>query len=131
MAWLRTHIHRHPRLAIFLIAAALLLKIWVPQGYMPGASGGFMVVEICSGAEPRTMVIAFPGKAPEEPRHDAMDMPCAFSGLSAPSLSAADPIVLAFAIIFILATGLRPATGPLTARLVRLRPPAQGPPAIA
>lgn len=46
-------------------------------------------------------MIAIPGKTgdhDEGDQHKKAEMPCAFSGLSAPTLAATDPILLAIAI---------------------------------
>jgi hypothetical protein len=61
-----------------------------------------------------------PGKA---------EQPCAFAGLSAPSLAAVDPILLTFAILFVLALGLRPLLLMAAHAPPYLRPPLRAPPA--
>jgi len=61
----------------------------------------------------------------------AADQPCAFSGLSAPALGGADPLLLAAAIVFILAAAFRGEHKLVLRRGSYLRPPAQGPPATA
>lgn len=55
-------------------------------------------------------------------------MPCAFSGLSAASLGAVDPIQLAALIAFVLGVGLLPDVLPAIVRRGYLRPPLRGPP---
>ena len=56
-------------------------------------------------------------------------MPCAFSGLSAATLGAIDPIQLAGLIAFVLALGFTTSVLPAPSRPAHLRPPLRGPPA--
>lgn len=109
----------------------LLLKALVPAGYMVGTSGGAVTIEMCSGYGPMKMTIAMPGLAHPDGKQDrrGKEMPCAFSGLAAPSLAGADPLLLAPAILFIIATVFRAAdrTGPPDEPAF-LRPPPRGPP---
>lgn len=120
--------------ACAIIALALMLKIAVPAGFMPTMSNGQIVVSVCSDMGPATMVITIPGlkhsKSDSEGQHGKAEQPCAFSGLSAPSLAAADPILLAAAILFVLALGMRPLLLPAATAIPYLRPPLRGPPAI-
>ncbi|OAN63175.1 hypothetical protein A7X12_01335 [Sphingomonas sp. TDK1] len=101
---------------------------------MPTVAEGRMVVRMCSGTGPMTMVMAIPGL--EQGKHDGEDHrekhepPCAFSGLSAPSLAATDPILLALALLFVLAMGIRVLAAPAMAAPPYLRPPLRGPPAF-
>lgn len=110
------------------------MKIAIPAGFMPTISGGQMVVSICLGTGPMTMVMAMPGLEQGQPDHDGHhakpEQPCAFSGLSAPFLAAADPILLAAAILFVLALGMRPEVMRISTAPPYLRPPLRGPPAI-
>ena len=57
------------------------------------------------------------------------DSPCTFAGHGAPLLAAADPIVLAIAIVFIMATVFRVVSRGVADRVAYLRPPLRGPPA--
>ena len=132
MTAFRHHLRHHPHLAVWLIAAALLMKMLVPTGYMASASAGTIIIELCTGFGPRTMTVAMPGMAHHDdaPKgdHGRGEMPCAFAGLSAPSLATADPILLAIAIAFVIAAAFRVvATGAVTAPPF-LRPPLRGPP---
>jgi hypothetical protein len=67
-------------------------------------------------------------------KHDSSgknDMPCGFAGHAPASLASADPVLLAIAIAFIIATAFRmPASRPVVRRFGYLRPPLRGPPAI-
>lgn len=100
---------------------------------MPGMSGGMMTVTLCTGQGLQTMLVEAPGNG--QPHDDGMhkkgDMPCAFSGLSAPVLGGVDPILLVIAIAFIVATGFRGAARIVTTIPDYLRPPSHGPPAAA
>jgi hypothetical protein len=116
---------RYRWLAVWLAAAALLVKVLVPTGFMPAVVDGVMVIELCTGEGLKSVAVA----TPTESKHTGgNDMPCAFAGLSAPMMGAIDPALLALAILFMLAAGLHtPQHTPHTATL-RLRPPLRGPP---
>jgi hypothetical protein len=118
-------------LAVWLATLALLVKVAVPAGYMIGTEHGTITIELCSGTGPMTMTMAMPGMAHHDPKsdHDKAEQPCPFSGLSAPSLAAADPILLAIAITFIVATVFRSTARPVVRAPAFLRPPLRGPPA--
>ena len=60
--------------------------------------------------------------------HQGKTMPCAFAGLSAPSLAAADPLLLALAIAFVIAAGFRRGRPSIARPRAFLRPPLRGPP---
>ncbi len=120
--------------ACAVLALALVMKIVIPAGYMPTVSNGQIVVSICSGTGPMTMVMTIPGldhgKSDGDDHQRKAEQPCAFSGLSAPSLAAAAPILLAAVILFVLALGTRPLALPASTAQPYLRPPLRGPPAI-
>ena len=117
---------------MWLIAIALLMKVVAPAGYMPVLTSGRIIIELCSGFGPEKMVIAMPGMGDHPHKHDRPDrddMPCGFSGHAPESMTAVDPVLLAIAIAFIVATlfwmpVLR------TARVHYLRPHLRGPPEI-
>ena len=135
MTALRRLFLRHRALAGWIVAAALLMKLLVPAGYMPTMAGNSVIIQICSGYGPMTMAMAMPIPGPipgkeqgQDHQQDKAEMPCAFSGLSAPTLAAADPILLALAILFVMVAGARFVV-PLPARSpAHLRPPLRGPP---
>ena len=125
---------RHRMLAAWLIAIALLMKLLVPEGFMPMVSGGTITMELCSGYQPQKMAMAMPGMADhagKKGQSGKAEMPCAFSGLSAPSLTTADPILIAIMIAFVLALGVFVAPLPPIADPLRLRPPLRAPPHTA
>ena len=128
-------------LAVLICAAALLLKLLVPTGYMIDSSHGHLTVTICSGTTARTMTMAMPGMHGdmaddgeteghgETGDHGEREMPCAFSGLSAAMTGAIDPIQLSALIAFVLSVGLTATLLPAPSRPRHLRPPLRGPPA--
>jgi len=125
---LRRHLLHRPVLVACLLALALLAKLVVPSGFMLGTSGDGLTIEICTGYGPMKMVM--PGTGGQHDKQDGVkEMPCAFSGLSAPSLAAADPILLALAIAFVIALGYRAETPRPVRAAGFLRPPLRGPPA--
>lgn len=130
MTGLRALLTRHPSLAAIIVAAALLLRLAVPAGFMPVADHGRILIAICSGTGPATRMIAMPGMA----HHDeggAAKSPCAFADLALPALGGADPIRLAELLAFILVAALLLAVAVPAAPAPRLRPPPTGPPATA
>lgn len=132
--------------AVLICAAALLLKLIVPTGYMVGAVDGRVAMMLCPGTQtmavtpdaPMAMVgHAMAARHPVDhpPGHSdsghGREMPCAFAGLAAPLLDSIDPIQLAALIAFVMAVGLavRVLAHPVDAP--RLRPPLRGPPALS
>lgn len=145
---LRRLVLTHNALAALVIVLALAMKAAVPSGFMPMLVEGRVVMVLCSGFGPVTAAPAMPEMAgmhhgaamvadhggqdrPDGGQHDNKSQPCAFSGLNAPSLAGADPAVLAIAIAFVLALGLRIVAALPVMRPARLRPPLRGPPTIA
>lgn len=134
MTSLRHHLLRHSWLGLCLVVVALLMRIAVPAGYMPTFSGNSITVEICSGYGPMKMTMDILGRAGHNDKKSDQskgEMPCAFSALAAPSLAGADPILLALAVAFIIATMLRMAPPVRVTLPSYLRPPPRGPPATA
>jgi hypothetical protein len=130
----RALIRQHKPLAIFLLACALITKVVIPSGFMPVATGHGIAIEVCSGMGP--VIAATPARAmPGMPNHQEghkdgkSDSPCVYAGLSAPSLAAADAVLLALAIVFVLAMGLQAALPIAPPSVSFLRPPLRGPPA--
>lgn len=132
VAALRQFFRHHRLLAVWLILAALLMKMLVPTGYMASPSAGSITIELCSGFGPQKMVAAMPGMAhhQEAPEggHGKAEQPCAFAGLSVPSLAATDPVILALAIAFIVAMAFRAVAARFVMAPAFLRPPLRGPP---
>ena len=133
MHLLRRLVLSNRRLAIVVLALALIMKLLMPGGFMPIVSDGQIVVSICSGTGPTKMVVTIPGlgqKPDEGGEHGGKaEQPCAFAGLSTPSLATTDPILLAAAILFVLARGVLAVPLQTLAAPPYLRPPLRGPPA--
>ena len=121
-------------LAVLICAATLLLKLLVPAGYMVRSDHGRLAITICSGTAPRTATTEMPeahGAMPDHGKskeHGRADMPCAFSGLSAPAIGTTDPIQLAALIAFVMAVGLTGVVPLAPSRPAYLRPPLRAPP---
>jgi len=132
-AW-RALLKQHRWLALWLIAAALAVKAFVPAGYMLAETGGkTLTVAICDGNGPAMMTIDVPmdpdhAKAPDGSKQDGG---CAYSGLAHAMIGGADPVLLLAAIAFLLALGFAPALQPAVRRRAFALPPAQGPPSLA
>ena len=108
------------------------MRIAIPAGFMPMFSGNSVTIQLCSGYGPMTM--AMPGMADHHDKqgeHGKQDVPCGFAGLAAPSLAGADPILLAIAIAFVIASGFLPIPPRRVALPFYLRPPLRGPPTTA
>lgn len=117
---------------LFVAATLLVLsmRMLVPTGFMPVASDGRMVIQLCTGTGPATMVLDLGKAAPTSgDQHQAGDGPCTFAGAFAGGLlAAAMPTILAPALaIARLSHGA--AIADLTVhRLAAPPPPAIGPP---
>lgn len=136
-------------LAVLLCAAALLLKLLIPAGYMIGQVDGQAAIILCPGSAPvpDTAPMAHGGAmamdhgsmvhdrsghgAGHSDKDHGRDMPCAFAGLTAPGLAATDPIQLALLIAFVMAVGLAMPVLPRPVAAPYLRPPLRGPPALS
>lgn len=130
----------HARLALLLAACVLFARIVIPTGFMPMATPGGIVVQMCTGNGAMALVVDASGKEILVQDSDGSqngndgsgqkkgDGLCAFSGLGAPSLAGADAALLAVALLFVLTVGLRPLSPPLLHSVRRLRPPLRGPP---
>lgn len=121
----------HRALAGALIALAMMMKVLVPGGFMPAYEHGRIVISICSGSAPMSMVMVIPDVDHGKPGHDESqkpEHPCAFAGLTAHSLAAADPVLLALALVFAIALALRPMAPPVARQRPYLRPPLRAPP---
>jgi len=117
-------------LLVAAVSLVLLLRALVPSGFMPVETNGRIVVQLCTGTGPATMVLDLGKAAPTSgDQHKAGDGPCTYAGTFAGGLLAATPpSVLAPA----LALALLPngaAIADLTVhRLAAPPPPAIGPP---
>lgn len=129
---LRHLLRSHARLAALVLAAALLLRVLVPAGFMPTWVDGRVTLTICPGTTPAMPAVArhgaaMPGMAHHEDKSTAQS-PCAYADLALPALGSANPALLAAALAFVLALALHRAI-PLPPRSAdRLRPPLRAPP---
>lgn len=112
-----------------LLAAALFMRVLVPQGYMPerSADGGIAVTLCGSGG---VWLIPLKDGAKPEDKGQRADQPCAFAGLGAaavppPAVAELPPPAPAAS-----AYAEHPVSG-LAHRAERLLPPARGPPLAA
>jgi hypothetical protein len=125
-------------LAMLICVAALAMKLLVPAGYMLSAHHGRISVTLCAGVAPSPAPPAM--TAPMAGMHDGtrdherkdshgqVELPCAFAGLAHQALAAADPILLAAAIAYIVALGVMARAHRLTPVSHHLRPYLRGPP---
>jgi hypothetical protein len=104
---------------IFIAAcvAALALRLVIPAGWMPAASGPLL--SLCSGV--------VQAGDPAQPAGDAADQPCGFALALGPWLAAAAVLLPLLALPHF--ASLLPAPVSQPARRHRPRPPGQGPPA--
>jgi hypothetical protein len=121
------------RLLLALFACAMLLRIAVPEGWMPVAEANGWQLTICSGMWPVDAMPDMPGmahhKAPAG--HDQGDHPCTFAGLgmaaALPDLPSMPVLPVAIAVPPLLAFGMVAIGRGLAAP----PPPATGPPMLA
>jgi len=137
---LRHLILDHGHLAVLVCLAALALRMLMPAGYMLSGDGGRIAIIPCSGivlesgmapampvADHATARHAMPGHDTSR-EHGKAEMPCAFSGLSAPLLGGADLVLLVLALAFVAAMALRASARAPVRTPAYLRPPLRGPP---
>ena len=124
---------RH-RFTLALLAFALFLRVLVPAGWMPAASGGLFAIEPCPAAAPIPSLQAaghhHHGGA-DHHSHGSHDGDCAF----APLLAASAPLDLAPVLPAPTLVAQVPSTplaaAPLKTGPPALPPPATGPPTLA
>lgn len=129
-----------------ICAAALLLKLLVPGGYMIASDHGRLSIVICSGMATPPATVAMPGMdhamamamahgtmpdADKSTDHGKPDMPCAFAGLSAQVLGAVDVVLLATALAAVAVMALQATPRVAPRATPHLRPPLRGPPLSA
>jgi hypothetical protein len=135
MASFRRQLMQHRLLALWLLAAALAMKLLIPAGFMPVFSAGTITIELCGGHGSQTVTLATADTAGHHGDRDSgpgkSEVPCAFAGLSVPSLAGADPILLVLAIAFIMGLGYLPRLPFALGETAHLRPPTRGPPLTA
>jgi hypothetical protein len=142
-------------IATLVCAAALLVRLLIPGGYMVSEGSGWPTIVLCPQAGPAPLdshasapVITAHGERQDMMQqahtgdhimsakhgrtngHGKAEMPCVFTALSAAVLAATDPILLAALIAFIVATAFTGILLPRLAEPARIRPPLRGPPAV-
>ncbi|MBW6531725.1 hypothetical protein KZ820_13355 [Sphingomonas sp. RRHST34] len=123
MTSLRRTLANSPRLALWLVVAALAVRLLVPAGYMLSPTRPLALVA-CPGVTP----VAHHGHDGSPAHQQAPDQPCAFAALAAP-LAVAAVAVLATLTLLVAATPtprLRAAAAPRAPP--RWRPPLRAPP---
>ena len=132
MGTLRRHIYRHGWLAALLVGFALLARIMIPTGFMPVQSANGLIIELCTGHGPVSIILDVPQKpgSTDGDHHDGgkEEGSCTFAGLGMSFLSGAAPVLLAITIAFIHALGFLPFSLRPFARPLYLRPPLRAPP---
>ena len=130
-AWRHALTTRHRALALWIVAAALILKIFIPVGWMPviGADG-LTRITLCSGEGRVEAWVDRAGdvhkKAPgSDPRHD---QPCAFSALATALADVRSSLPVAASPIFVTEPPARPRNAAIGRGLPAPPPPSTGPP---
>ncbi|MBN9504545.1 MAG: DUF2946 family protein [Altererythrobacter sp.] len=120
--------HRSRTWLWLLLAAALAMRAFVPQGYMVTAGQDQIAISICTGQGP--MIVLVDRHGDDHSHGDKQDaaQQCAFADLTVPGLTAVPPVALALALAFILALWLAEAAPLRLTQAGRLRPPLRGPP---
>jgi len=117
-----------------LLAAALLLKMLVPAGYMVSGQNMVLTVSVCtdstSGHIARQISIPTRNSAGQEhgPKRGGANSECPFTALTMSGLGGVDAALLAAPVAFALALGFAPQTVRPLRGSTRLRPPLRGPP---
>jgi hypothetical protein len=129
MGRLRAYSRGHYRLAMLLVALALVVKALVPAGYMVGSQGTSLTILVCGdvSGDHLTKQITIPGKAEGQAKTGES---CPYASLSFASLDAGLPVFVALAIAFLLLLGFAPVRIPALAGFAHVRPPLRGPPAL-
>ncbi|TZG29034.1 hypothetical protein [Sphingomonas montanisoli] len=128
---IRAFFRRHALLATIIVALALGVKALVPTGYMTSASTTGFTVTLCGGEQGQTVHIALPADPKRQGDSAKAESPCAFTGLGLATLGFTDPFLIAIAIAFIMAAGLRLTIAARPQQARAILPPTRGPPSIA
>lgn len=116
-------------MAAALLALAMLVRAWVPAGYMPGHGARVLTMEICADSlgQRITRSITLPGR---DDGTAGVKNHCDYAVMADAMLGGADPLLLGAALAFILALGFLPRPVLRVARVRAIRPPLRGPPAL-
>lgn len=119
----------HRWMAAALVALALLVRAWVPAGYMPGQGVRVLTMEICADSlgQRVTRSIALSSRDDGTAR---VRNHCDYAVMADAAMGGADAPLLAAALAFILALGFLPRVALPIRRVRALLPPLRGPPAL-
>jgi hypothetical protein len=125
---IRRLILTHRWMAAALIALALLVRAWVPAGYMPGQGARVLTMDICADVlgQRITRSITLPAREDGTAR---VRNHCDYAVMADAAMGGADGFLLNAALAFILALGFLPRRALRVARARAIRPPLRGPPA--
>ncbi|MBB3694538.1 hypothetical protein [Sphingomonas sp. BK580] len=123
MTSLRRLLANSPRLALWLVAAALAVRLLVPAGYMLSPTRPLALIA-CPGVVP----VAHRGHADSSAHHQAPDQPCAFAALTTPLAAAAATVPAALTLLAAATPAPRPRAVAAPRAPPRWRPPLRAPP---
>lgn len=123
MTSLRRLLANSPRLALWLVAAVLAVRLLVPAGYMVSPTRPLALVA-CPGVTP----VAHHGHAGAPAHHQAPDQPCAFAALAAPLAVAAATVLASMTLLVAATPAPRPRAVAAPRAPPRWRPPLRAPP---
>ena len=134
MHTLRRLLVRHFAMALVMVMAALCMKALVPVGYMVRSDSAVLSVQICgqtvAGEAMQRMLVPIKHDGGDSGSQQAKN-DCPFASAPVASVPAVDGQLLAGALLFILALGYAAVRPARPARILFLRPPLRGPPALA
>lgn len=127
---------------MWLVAFALVMKALIPAGTMIGAQSRMIAIQICDGQSHEELRQIDLGQSVGSKvshgqaehgadDHGKSDGVCPYTALGHASLAAADPILLATALAFILARAFAPLVCVRLSRIAHISPPLRGPPSTA
>ncbi|MXO66061.1 DUF2946 family protein [Altericroceibacterium endophyticum] len=134
MGKLRILIRDHCVIAMLALIVVLGFKAVIPAGFMISSNSDMVVsLSICSEStgtiHSQQIVLPKANGGQDEPvQKDKTGNHCAFTSLTKVATSAADPVLLAIAIAFIMLLGTTPVAPACLKRLNYVLPPLRGPP---
>jgi len=118
-----------------LVIMALIMKVLVPGGFMPGFNNGTFAAEICaewSGTGSIEQLADTHHKSGDDDKeHTRVSHVCPYATLVMAAVSGADAALVVQTLTYILALGFMPVVAPVLQRAARLRPPLRGPPPVS
>lgn len=118
-------------IGLFAALLALGLRLLVPAGWMPVATGNGIVFTLCSGSSEQQLVVGKAGKPAAPDSGTAHEGACAFSGIGTPALPDVPPAVALQIFLAFIALGLAASPRMRLPAVSWLRPPLRGPPRTA